>query len=426
MVLAAARSHAPSPQSPLRAAALVHNIGFRFSSNPPLAVSLLWCLSSPSPPWMAEQASIPQVYCIPCPTIKLLLIFVGFKFQFNSCYLLIRKDFVCISSPISEINPDYSTTNSSSKPPKKAKAKKKRTLVENEAQIAKSPSDFSFALAKIAVSQICQSAGFKRTQLYALETFTNVATKYLQAIAKSAASFSNASNRTDSNLFDLINAVHDMGSVQGFPTASETHKHELLSSGALKDIMKFVKLSNKLPHAKSPPCKSSSQTPNPEHPIDSSTSAGCYTSNLQGLHIPKWLPDFPPESSYKNCDKVIRERKHGEKLWEHSVAMEISDSNVEENGEALQNKKEVCWKEAKDGRMELAKERGKLKFKIGREKKDQQGFGLGMKMMNGVCKGGKRVCWNHNKMNDCMFEDKEDERCGLKGKIESMVEMGID
>lgn len=304
-----------------------------------------------------------------------------------------------------------STTKSSSKRPIKAKSKRKKTIEENEVQTAKTPSDFSFAVAKIAISQISQSVGFKRIQLSALETLTNVTTKYLEALAKSAASFSNASNRTNSNLLDLINAIHDVSSVQGFPTASEMHNRKLLGSGALKEIMKFVNFSNELPYAKPIPRESISQSPNPEHPIDSSEPIP------RGLQIPRWLPDFPPESSYKNSNKVIKERKCGEKLWEHSVPVEVCGVKVEENGEVLQ-KKEVYQKEAKNGRMELAKERGKLKFKIGKEK--EQGFGLGVNMMNGVCRGGKRVCWNNNKrkMNDSMFEDKEDERCAFRRKIE--------
>lgn len=305
-----------------------------------------------------------------------------------------------------------STTRSTLKPTLKAKAKKKRIPRENEAQIAKDPSDFSFALAKIAVSQICQSVGFKRTQLYALETLTNVATKYLQAISKSAASFSNAANRTEPNLFDLINAVHDICSVQGFPTASEVHKSKLLSSGALKDIMKFVNLSNEISYAKLVLCKSFPQSLNPEQSIDSGMPMGCSKPNLRGSHIPRWLPDFPPESLYKNCNQVIKERKNGEKLWEHSVPMENCGGNVKET-EELSRTIEVGGKELNDGRMELAKERGKLKFKIGREK--EQPLRLGVNMMNGVSKGSKRVCWNqYGKIHDCIFEVKENEMCALK------------
>ncbi|KAI9126803.1 hypothetical protein K1719_002399 [Acacia pycnantha] len=290
-----------------------------------------------------------------------------------------------------------STRKSTLKSNLKAKAKKKKkNHGDSEVQVAEAPSDLSFGVAKVAISKICQSTGFKRTQLCALETLTNVAVKYLEATGKSAASFSNASNHTDSNLFDLINAFHDVCSVQGFPTASEMHKRGLLRSGALREIMKFANLSKDLPCAKPIPCPSFSQSPNPVQPIDSNTSTGCHKPNPQGSHIPRWLPDFPPESSYKDCDKVIKERKNGEKLWEQSIPLEICGDSIEGNRKVLQTK------ELNDGKMELAKERGKLKFNIGRQK--EQAFGLGVNMNSGFCRGGKRVCWNHSEMND-MFED---------------------
>ncbi|XP_054800859.1 transcription initiation factor TFIID subunit 8-like [Prosopis cineraria] len=299
---------------------------------------------------------------------------------------------------------NLTTRKSRSKPTLKRKAKKKKDRGENESQVAKALSDLPFCVAKVATSQICRSVGFKRTQLFALETFTNIAIKYLRAIGKSAASFSNASNRTDPNLFDLINAVHDICSVQGFPTSSEMHKSKLLRSGALREIMKYINLSKELPYAKPIPCPSFSQFPNPVQPIDSNMSMGCCHTKLQGSHIPRWLPDFPPESSYKNCNKMIEERKNGEKLWEQFAPLEICGDGVEENRKILKAN-EVCGKELNDGRMELANERGKLKFKIGGEK--EQAFGLGVNKNSGLCRGGKRVCWNHSEMNDCLFVDRK-------------------
>ena len=59
-------------------------------------------------------------------------------------------------------------------------------------------------------------------------------------------------------------------------------------------------------------------------------------------HIPRWLPQFPME----NCDQVlVKERKCGEKLWEHSLA-------GEENSCLLQNN-DINRNREKDTRMEL-------------------------------------------------------------------------
>ena len=301
------------------------------------------------------------------------------------------------------------------KPPQRAKSKKKRDLGAKDAEVAKTPSEFSFAIAKTAVAQICQSAGYKRSTHDALETLTNVAMKYLEAIARSAAYFANASNRTDANLFDLINGIHDLCSVQGFPSGSKMHKSNLLMSGALKEIMNFVNLSNEVPFANSIPCKNASGSPNLEPTIDSGSSLCCSKkAKMQGLHIPRWLPDFPEERLYNNCDKVsVKERKCGEKLWEHSLAVEDCSGKAEENNGVLQGGR-INGKEEKNSRMELAQGRGRVKFKIGGEEEKQ--IGLGVNIMNGVCKGRKRVSWNRDKINDCMVEGNEDERSACKRK----------
>ncbi|KAG4968940.1 hypothetical protein AAZX31_12G208300 [Glycine max] len=143
-----------------------------------------------------------------------------------------------------------SSTKATSKLPRRAKSKKRDLVGVNDAQVAETPSEFSFAVAKIAVAQVCQSVGFKTFKCNALKTLTNVSTRYLETIVRSAASFANASNRTNSNLFDIINGIHDLCSAQGFPGGSVMHKVNLLRSSALKDIMNFVNLSNKVPFAK--------------------------------------------------------------------------------------------------------------------------------------------------------------------------------
>lgn len=307
-----------------------------------------------------------------------------------------------------------STTKATSKPPPRAKSKKKKDLGVNDVQVAKTPSELSFTVAKTAVAQICHSVGYKRSKYSALETLTNVASKYLEAIARSAASFASASNRTDSNLFDLINGIHDLCSVQGFPGGSVMDKSNLLSSGALKEIKNFVNLSNEVPFAKPIQCKNVSGTPNSEPTIDSETSMCCFQeAKMQGLHIPRWLPDLPKESLYKNCDKVlVKERKCGEKLWEHSLAMEVCSGNVEENTGVLRSN-EIDGKE-EHTRMELIKGRGRVKFKFGVE--EEKHIELGVNMMNGVCQGRKRVSWSHDKISDCMVEENEDERSAFKRK----------
>lgn len=309
---------------------------------------------------------------------------------------------------------ERSTTKAAAKLLRRAKGKKKRGLRVNDVQVAETPSEFSFAIAKTAVSQICRSVGYKRSKFNALEALTNVTTKYIEAIARSTASFANASNRTESNFFDLINGIHDLCSVRGFTGGSKTHKSNLLKSAALKEIVDFVKFSNQVPFSKPIPSKNVCGSQNPEITIESGTPIYCSeNTKTQGLHIPRWLPDFPSESLYKKRDLVsVKERKCGEKLWEHSLAME-DYSSYSENSVMLKNNG-IAEKEEKDTRMELAKGRERVKFKIGREEEKQ--IGLGVNMMNGVCKGRKRVSWSHYKINNCdnMADENEDEMRALK------------
>jgi len=315
---------------------------------------------------------------------------------------------------------ERSTIKAAAKLLQRAKGKKKRGIRVNDVQVAETPSEFSFAIAKTAVSQICRSAGYKRSKFNALEALTNVTTKYIEAIARSAASFTNASNRTESNLFDLINGIHDLCSVRGFPGGSKTHKNNLLKSAALKEIADFVKFSNEVPFSKPIPSKNVCGSQNPEITIESGTPIYCsQNAKAQGLHIPRWLPDFPSESLYKKRDLVsVKERKCGEKLWEHSLVMEDCGGDAEENNGMLKNNG-INEKEEKDTRMELSKKREKVKFKIGREKEKQKQIGLGVNMMNGVCKGRKRVSWSHYKINnsDNMADENEDEMRALKREM---------
>lgn len=311
---------------------------------------------------------------------------------------------------------------STSKLPRRAKGKKKRGLRVKDVKVAETPSEFSFDIAKTAVSQICQSVGYKRTKYDALEALTNVTTKYLEAIATSAASFANASNRTESNLFDLINGIHDMCSVRGVPGGSKMHSSNLLSSGAVKDIMSFVKFSKEVPFSKPIPSKNGHCSRNPEVITDSGSSTSLQEAKPKGLHIPSWLPDFPKESLYKKSEGgLVKERKCGEKLWEHSLAMEDCIGNAEENRGILKSN-DINKKEEKDIATELAKERGRVKFKIGMEEEKQilgMNMNMNMNMMNGVCKGRKRVSWSHYKIRDCISKagENEDERSALKREM---------
>ncbi|KAG5230473.1 transcription initiation factor TFIID [Salix suchowensis] len=232
-----------------------------------------------------------------------------------------------------------------------------------EEEEAESQSDYAFKITKTAVSQICQSVGFKFTQHSALETLTHITTLYLQTLARTAVSYSNASNRTQSNIFDIINSLHDMSSVQGFTGGSTLHCNSgigLLRSGVLKDIKSFVEFSDEIPFAKPIP------RGNPISLRRNSIPLEIDELDSRGLHIPRWLSRFPDESSYKNCGvRWEKRREGGLALWENSDLVSGGDKF---QGISREND------EISDGDGgDLAVERGKVKFKIGEAVRAQKG-----------------------------------------------------
>ncbi|GMN60265.1 hypothetical protein TIFTF001_029356 [Ficus carica] len=238
-----------------------------------------------------------------------------------------------------------------------------------------SPSDFCFVVARIAVSQICQSVGFKSIQLSALETLTLVATKHLQAIAKSAAAFAVAANRSDSNLFDLSNALRDLRTTHGISSiSSDSNRPDfcLLKSGDLAEIADFVNHAVETPFARPIPWRLDSEKVVVGVEED---SVGRNSAVPRAAHIPNWLPEVPETT--KRCGGVS---KSGEELWENclerngsggvAVVVVEEEEEEEENGGV-----EV-------GKLEMREERESVRFKIG------------VNLKSGVSKGGKRVCWD--------------------------------
>ncbi|KAH9747471.1 BTP domain-containing protein [Citrus sinensis] len=276
---------------------------------------------------------------------------------------------------------------------KSQKTKTKKHQKQNQKppteQGEETPSEFAFTVTKVAVSQICRSVGFKAAESSALETLTLVAAKYLQQLASRAASYSHVAHRSESNLVDLTNALNDVSSGQGFPGASALNRNCMLDSGVLKEIAGFVRHGCEIPFAK----------PIPRSKNAHANSVCCKKENDRGsrslhLHIPKWLPAFPDERSYnKECQGPVCNRS--EKLWENSEFPE---------GERFTfggYKWEVLGGD-------LAKEREKVRFKIG--VKGNNGVGFGVDLRNGVCRGGKRVRWNVGDVIDdgqnCLFKPK--------------------
>lgn len=151
--------------------------------------------------------------------------------------------------------------------------------------------EFARAFVKVAVAQICESEGFQSFQQSALETLSDVTVRYIRDIGKTAHVYANQAGRTESNVFDIIQGLEDLGLAQGFLGASDI-EHCLASSGTVRELAQYVGESEQIPFAYTlpqfPVVKDRKLTP-------SFLQIG---EEPPGEHIPAWLPAFPDPGTY--------------------------------------------------------------------------------------------------------------------------------
>eukprot|EP00250_Pteridium_aquilinum_P017974 c23876_g1_i2 orf=124-1401(+) len=157
--------------------------------------------------------------------------------------------------------------------------------------------EFPRAVAKTAVAQICEAAGFHSVQFSALETLADIAIRYLCDTGKTSQFYANLAGRTQSNALDVLSAVEDvngrgLADVQGCIASSDTPS----------ELKRFVDYSEEIPFCK----------PVPHFPIRKKQALTPSFSQLgekpPNGHIPPWLPAFPDEHTYK-ATPIWNERK---------------------------------------------------------------------------------------------------------------------
>ncbi|CAK9162996.1 unnamed protein product [Ilex paraguariensis] len=153
--------------------------------------------------------------------------------------------------------------------------------------------DFAQSIARIGVAQVCESAGFQSFQQSALDTFSDVAVRYIREIGKTANHYASLAGRTDCNMFDIIQGLEDLGSVQGFSGNSDVN-HCLYHSGTVKEIVQYVGTAEEIPFAYSIP----------RFPVVKERKPSLSFEQVgempPGDHIPTWLPVFPDPETYTN------------------------------------------------------------------------------------------------------------------------------
>ncbi|KAL7135650.1 hypothetical protein ABFS83_11G112400 [Erythranthe nasuta] len=155
--------------------------------------------------------------------------------------------------------------------------------------------EFAQAVARIAVAQVCEGLGFQSFNQSALDVLADVGVRYIRDIGKTACSYANLANRSQCNVFDVIQGLEDFGSVQGFPGASDLN-HCLLGSGVVRDVIRYVAQAEEIPFAYSIPA-----FPVVKERIFSPSYAQA-EENPPDEHIPSWLPKFPDPNTYADLD----------------------------------------------------------------------------------------------------------------------------
>lgn len=154
-----------------------------------------------------------------------------------------------------------------------------------------SGNEFSLAITKIAVGQICESVGFQSVQQSALETLSDITARYVENVGKFANINANLAGRAECNAFDIIHGLEELGSGLGFSGASDVD-HCLANSGIVRDIIQYVADRDDVPFAYSLPY----------FPVvkDYKPAPSFFQTGQEppGEHIPAWLPAFPASESY--------------------------------------------------------------------------------------------------------------------------------
>ncbi|KAL0728046.1 hypothetical protein Bca4012_024139 [Brassica carinata] len=180
--------------------------------------------------------------------------------------------------------------------------------------------DFAYALARMAVAQICEGveissyqesqhgregARFSSFQEAALETLTEVAIQYIQSVGKTTQFYANMAGRVEGNAMDIVQALEDLGSGLGFSGAPDV-EHCLADSGVVKDIVRYTGEAEEVPFVYSLPRFPFNKG---KRPAPSFAEVG---AELPDDHIPVWLPAFPQTKMCSGLEETSVDKIQGE------------------------------------------------------------------------------------------------------------------
>ncbi|CAL5325918.1 unnamed protein product [Camellia sinensis] len=146
---------------------------------------------------------------------------------------------------------------------------------------------------KISVVQVCKSVGFQSFQQSALNTLSDVAVRYIRELGKNASFYKNLAGRTESNVFDIVQELEDLGSSHVFLGASDING-SVSGSGIVQEIAQYICEAKKILFVYLIPgfLVIKDRTP--------TLSFAQVGESHPSEHIPVWLPAFPDPQTYSH------------------------------------------------------------------------------------------------------------------------------
>ncbi|KAL6623543.1 hypothetical protein ACP70R_033422 [Stipagrostis hirtigluma subsp. patula] len=182
--------------------------------------------------------------------------------------------------------------------------------------------EFGRAVARAAVAQALEAAGFDCAHRSAVDALVDVVLRYVAHLGRSAAFHANLAGRALANECDIIQALEEVGAdTDGFAGAAAAG-HCLVGSGVVRELMAYVDSRDEVPFARPLP-----RFPVPRVQPQPSASFAVAGRETGMRHVPEWLPAFPDPHTYvrtevwvepaakDRVDKVeqVRQRRKAEK-----------------------------------------------------------------------------------------------------------------
>lgn len=163
--------------------------------------------------------------------------------------------------------------------------------------------EFGRAVARAAVAQMLQAAGFTCAHRSAVDALVDVLLRYICHLGSAATFHANLAGRAISNECDVVQFLEVSGAAyQGFAGASSASSRCLVNSDVIRDIIMFAGAADDKPFMRQLP-----RFPT-QHTLPQSSLSFAALGRESGMkHVPEWLPAFPDPRTYLRTE-VLSEK----------------------------------------------------------------------------------------------------------------------